>query len=200
MSKSKPDSQYHLKKIFKGPDATMSELEESVARAFVELEVTNKDLSGDLKDLFITSAKEIDCGAKKAVIIFVPYRLHGKFKKIQSRLIRELEKKFSGKHVCFVAQRTILSTQYGRLKPGQVRPRSRTLTSVHENILEDIVHPTQIVGKRIRCRADSSKLLKVYLDPKDVKEVEYKLKTFASVYKKLTNKSVEFMFPPSEDL
>merc|ERR1712023_402703 len=136
---------------------------------------------------------------KKAVVIFVPFRLHKRFQKIQGRLIRELEKKFSGKHVCFVAQRTILSTQYKRQKPGQVRPRTRTLTSVHNNILEDIVHPTQIVGKRVRVRTDSTKLLKVYLDPKDVKEVEYKLKTFSSVYKKLTNKNVEFMFPPSDE-
>merc|ERR1712137_1157165 len=136
---------------------------------------------------------------KKAMVIFVPFRLHKQFQKIQGRLIRELEKKFSGRNVCFVAQRTILSPQYNRQRPGQVRPRTRTLTSVHNCILEDIVYPTQIVGKRVRVRTDSSKLLKVYLDPKDVKEVDYKLKTFAAVYKKLTNKTVEFMFPPTEE-
>merc|ERR1712194_185425 len=165
---------------------------------FVELEVTSKDLSADLRDLFISSVKEIDCAAnKKAVVIFVPYRLHKRFQKIQSRLSRELEKKFSGKHVCFITQRTILSPQYNRLHPGQ--KRSRSLTSVHNDILEDIVHPTQIVGKRVRVRTDNSKLLKVYLDPKDVKEVDYKLKTFSAVYKKLTNKNVEFMFMPADE-
>ena len=200
MSKSKPDTNYYAKKIFKVGDAPLTELEESVARAFVELEVTSKDLSADLRDLFISSVKEIDCSAnKKAVIIFVPYRLHKRFQKIQSRLISELEKKFSGKHVCFIAQRTIMTPQYTRLHPGQLRPRSRTLTSVHNDILEDIVHPTQIVGKRVRVRTDNSKLLKVYLDPKDVKEVDYKLKTFSAVYKKLTNKSVEFMFMPADE-
>lgn len=200
MIQSKPDTNYYAKKIYKAGDAPITDLEESVARAFVELEVTSKDLSGDLRDLFITSVKEIECSAnKKAVVIFVPYRLHKRFQKIQSRLIRELEKKFSGKHVCFVAQRTILSPQYQRQRPGQVRPRSRTLTSVHNNILEDIVYPTQIVGKRIRVRTDTTKLLKVYLDPKDVKEVDYKLKTFAAVYKKLTNKNVEFMFPAADE-
>merc|ERR1712070_761891 len=136
---------------------------------------------------------------KKAVIIFVPFRLHKRFQKIQSRLIRELEKKFSGKHVCFIAQRTIVSNNYQRQFPGQMRSRTRTLTSVHNNILEDIVYPTQIVGKRIRVRSDSSKLLKVYLDPKDVKEVDYKLQAFTSVYKKLTNKSVSFLFPAEEN-
>jgi len=184
------------KKIYKSSNESPSELEEAVAKALVELEIVSKDMSAELRDLFFLSAKEVDTASgKKAVIIFVPYRLHKRFQKLQSRLIRELEKKFSGKHVIIVAQRTILSKQFARTHPGQLRPRSRTLSSVHSAILDDIVYPTQIVAKRTRFRNDGSRTLKVYLDPKDIKEVDYKLKTFASVYKKLTNKSVDFLFP-----
>lgn len=187
---------FAVKKIYKSKDEKPSELEESVAKALVELEISSKDMSGDLRDLFFLSAKEIEVSAgKKAIVIFVPYRLHHRFQKLQSRLIRELEKKFSGKHVLILAQRTILSNNFSRHHPGQIRPRSRTLTAVHEAILNDLVYPTVIVGKRIRFRTDGSRLLKVYLDPKDIKEVDYKLKTFAAVYKKLTNKNIEFLFP-----
>merc|ERR1712182_162811 len=99
--------------------------------------------------------------------------------------------KLSKRHVIFTAQRTILDKTFRR-RGLAIRPRSRTLTSVHEAILEDVCGPTEIVAKRTRCRIDGSKLLKVLLDPKDKDKdnVEEKLQTFAVVYNKLTNKDV----------
>ena len=41
---------------------------------------------------------------KKAIVIFVPVPQLKAYQKIQVRLVRELEKKFSGKHVVFIAQ------------------------------------------------------------------------------------------------
>lgn len=45
--------------------------------------------------------------------------------------------------------------------PAVQRSRSRTLTAVHEAMLEDLVMPAEIAGKRIRYRIDGSKIMKL---------------------------------------
>lgn len=66
--------------------------------------------------------------ASTTCVAQVPYRLLKAFHKIQQRLVRELEKKFSGKDVVIIANRRILSpTTSGQ---SNARPRSRTLTAV----------------------------------------------------------------------
>ena len=132
------------------------------------MQTSNAELKGNLSKLNILSAKEVDvAGGKTAIVIFVPYKQARGFQAIQKRLVHELEKKFSGSHVVFIAQRTIFGDSYTRSQNTKgPRPRSRTLTSVHEAILEDLVYPVDIVGKRTRVRVDGSRLLKVYLDPK----------------------------------
>jgi len=175
----------------------ISPLEQSVAQALFDLELNAKELKSALRHLVFNSAQELEVSSgKKSIVIFVPYRLLSGYHRIQARWVRELEKKFSGKHVVIIAQRKILP------KPGrnnraktQMRPRSRTLTAVHDAILEDLVYPTEIVGKRTRVRLDSSHLLKVFLDRKDQPNVEHKLDTFRIVYKKLTGKEANFLFP-----
>lgn len=183
-------------KIVKAAGSEPTELEMQVASEIYNLETTS-DLKAQLASLYISAARELEVDSgRKAVLIFVPFKQLKDFHKIQTRLVRELEKKFSGRHVMIIAQRTILPKNISRsITQNGPRARSRTLTSVHECILEDIVCPTEIVGKRIRYKSDGSKVLKVYLDPKDQVNVETKLETFSFVYKALTKKDVVFEFP-----
>lgn len=82
----------------------------------------------------------------------MPYRLLPKYHKrlltnacLQTRLVRELEKKFSGRIVVIIGKRRILRQPLKKERIGkQKRPRSRTLTAVHDAILEDLVYPTQV--------------------------------------------------------
>lgn len=91
-------------KIVKQGDQRPSELETQVAQTLLDLEATS-DLKAQLRELHITGAREVDIsGGKKAIILFVPVPQLKNFQKIQPRLVRELEKKFSGKHFVIVAQ------------------------------------------------------------------------------------------------
>ncbi|KAG8218358.1 40S ribosomal protein S7 [Butyriboletus roseoflavus] len=180
------------------PQTSPDETETSLAQALVDLENNVPELKAELRPLQISAAREVDVrGGKKAIVVFVPVPQLKAFRKIQPRLTRELEKKFSDRHVVFVAQRRMLSKPTRNSRTKQKRPRSRTLTSVHEKILEDLVFPTEIVGKRTRVAVDGSKLLKVILDSKDATSLEYKLDSFSSVYRRLTGKDVVFEFPPA---
>ena len=60
--------------------------------------------------------------------------------------------------------------------------------------MNDLVFPSEVVGKRTRVNVDGTKLVKVFLDNKDKSTMEHKLETFSSVYKKLTGKNAVFMF------
>lgn len=187
-------------KVQKPEGAEVSELEQQVDQEMQNLEVSSTELKPDLRDLKFLSAKEVDIGGgKKAIVLFVPFNQLRFYHKVQTRLVRELEKKFSGRHVLVIAHRTILGKNYARsTKNKGPRPRSRTLTHVQNAILEDLVYPTEIVGKRTRCKMDGSKVLKVLLDPKDQVNVETKLDTFSHIYKSLTSKEVIFEFPVLE--
>ena len=187
-------------KIRKARGEQPDKFEEEVAQELFNLGLSNNDLKSDLRDLYILSAKQVNvAGGKKAIVLVVPFKLLRAYHKIQQRLVRELEKKFSGRHVVVIAQRTILGKKFARSKKNKgPRPRSRTLTAVQNALIEDLVYPTEIVGKRTRVKLDG-KVMKVFLDPKDQVQVETKLETFAAVYKQLTNKDVTFEFPVSKE-
>jgi hypothetical protein len=51
----------------------------------------------------------------------------------------------------------------------------RTLTSVHDAILDDLTFPAEIVGKRIRIKLDGSRLIKVHLDKTQQTNIEHKV-------------------------
>ncbi len=172
-------------------------LEKSVCSALYDLQVNQqlKDLGDELKDLFILAALEVKvAGGRAAIVVFIPYILRAQYRKIQARLVRELEKKF-GKTFVFVAQRRILKapTHHNVVKQ-QKRPYSRTVTAVHDAIMEDVAFPAEIVGRRIRHKLDGSQVHKIVLNKNEQANFENKVDAFSKIYKKLTGRDAVFSF------
>lgn len=171
-----------------------TKLEHEVAKALYELQLNSEKLKESVRELVICAAKEVEvAGGKRVIIVFVPVPQIAKYQKLikERSLIEELEKKFSGKQVLIISQRRIIRKETRNTMPlKQKRPRSRTLTAVHEAILDDIVFPNEITGKRIRFRHDGSRLLRVFLH-QETSDAD-KLDVYASVYSKLTGKTVVF--------
>ncbi|CAI4227551.1 unnamed protein product [Auanema sp. JU1783] len=185
-------------KLLKADNDAPSELEKQVSQALLELEA-NSDIKAQLRELYIVGVKEVDVGSKSVIIVYVPVPQLKQFHKIQTRVVRELEKKFGGKHVLVLAKRRILPKPARGAKANntlkQKRPRSRTLTEVHNAWLDEMVFPAEVVGKRIRVKLDGKKVHKIHLDKAQQCNVEHKVDIFSSVYRKLTGKEVVFEFP-----
>jgi len=184
-------------KIVKVNDEQPNKLDEEIATALISIETSqSSDIKAQVRDIVISGSKEVDTSkAEKVVVVFFPYKSWKTVKQIQGKLIRELEKKLKHK-VILVANRTILDKNFKRKGLNlKIRPRSRTLTSVHDAILQDIVGPTEIVGKRTRISQDGNKLIKIILDAKDKEQTEERLDAFSSVYRQLTAKQAAFFYP-----
>lgn len=188
------------KKILK---TNPNEVEKEVAQCLVDIELSSSsDIKAEAKEIKFVSCDlvEVEKLKKKTILIVVPFKIYTTYvRKIHKKLISELEKK-TKKYVVLIAKRTILKPKQ-HSKSFKVIPRSRTLTNVYDALLDDIVAPSDIVGKRISMRSDGKKIYKIMLDPRERQRdnIEEKLISFAAVYKKITRREAVFSLPPSNE-
>jgi len=154
-----------------------------------------KEIKDSLRPLRILKATElkVEGGKKNLVIVTIPFGQRNEYRKVQSMLTERLEKRFASKHFVFVARRKILP-KVNRDGSKAVRPRTMTITHAHEAILDDIVFPASIAGKRVRV-SNGHKTSIVLLSDKDKARLQPKVKSLAAAYKKLTGNVVTFEFP-----
>ena len=183
-----------MEMILKPEGVKPTDFEVAVANEIAEIAKKTKDLAEPLKTFKMTAAKEVEVeGDKKAIIVFVPYKLFKAFRMIQTRLTTELEKKFEGRPVVFIAQRTILAKNYRRAHKFQgKRPHAYTLTAVHNAIIDDLVYPCECVGKHTHISCTNGNYIKVFLGAQGQQEVENKLPALSTIYRKLTSKNIQF--------
>merc|ERR1712108_11065 len=189
-------------KLQKKNNQRASDIENNVAQTLLEIQNGADAATKDqLMQLHVVAVKEIDVGGRNALILMVPAQQVVGWQKVQTKIVRELEKKFSGKHVLVVGARKVMAQEArkaGAKCYKQKRPISRSVKVVHDSILEDVVYPAEICGKRIRPKVDDSTVIKAFLDRASQPNIEHKTSTFSAVYKRLTGKNVVFEFPEYE--
>jgi len=148
-----------------------------------------------LKALRFSSAKDLDVGGgRKALLIYFPPTQLAKYRVLQKTLTDELEKKMSTTHCCVVilANRTMVSSMTWARSTNKsgLRPRNRSLKAVQEAILDDLVFPSEIVGKRIKVKTSGDRIITVQLSAKDKESVTDRADVIQSIYKALTAKQI----------
>jgi small subunit ribosomal protein S7e len=184
-------------KIIKKAGEKPTDLEEEVAKTLGQLKVDDKSQEASLSIIFINGVSNVeyeqaDGSSAQYLLVRIPHRSHGAFKKVGSLVQEHLEKKYQ-KPVLVVANRTIISPG-AKHHPSQMRPRSRTLTAVNLEILNDVCFPSNITGKSIRVTLDGKKHEKVQLDPLDKDNMENKIDAIMHCYHKLTTHKIALGF------
>ena len=189
---------FNARKIIKGKGEELSDLEEEVAKILYDYEMQAKDakLKENLALIHVSAAEEFSVTQRNdekqtCILIRIPYRCLSPFKKVRANVTAALEKKLNA-FVFVVAVRKIWPKYKPKTKAR--RPRNRTLTAVHEKLLEDVCLPANISGKQTRLHVDGTRTLKIFLDYLDKSKVEDRLDAMAECYRKLTHKRVNFNF------
>lgn len=175
--------------------AQYSAIEQQTGTALQEIIA---QLDGDNKRygqfIEINKVIEIPNGKEKPVaLIYLTHRSHKVLlTPLYKKLVGELEKKLKTT-VLLIAGRNIQS-RWVKKNRTQKRPFSRTLTSVQEALLTELLLPGTIISDRVRVRLDGSQVRKVTLDKSEQHFLEERTDAIKNAYKKLTTRDIEIDF------
>lgn len=155
------------------------------------LEGDNKRIGSFIE---INKVAEIPMGKEKpAILIFFSHKSHKVLlTPLYKKIVAELEKKLKTV-VLLVASRNIQS-RWIKKNRTQKRPFSRTLTSVQEALLTELLLPGNIISDRTRVRLDGSSIRKLVLDKTEQHFLEERTQAIINAYKKLSTRDIEISF------
>jgi small subunit ribosomal protein S7e len=130
---------------------------------------------------------------KPIILAFLTNRSHKVLiTSLYKKLVNELEKKLKT-FVLLLAARNIQS-RWVKKNRTQKRPFSRTLSSVQEALLTELLLPGIVISDRVRVRLDGSQVRKVTLDKTEEHFLEERTEVIKKAYKKLTTRDLEIAF------
>ena len=172
-------------------------LQEEISKIIANVANAAPETKKAAKSAIVTDASEFvyNVEANKAVnvlVFYLPYVWMRENRALLVKIVNEIQDKRK-QFVFPIAKRTIINKKSDF---KQKIPRSRTLTSVYDSILEDLIFPAYITGRRMRYRSNGSLLTKVQLPLESEEFLKNKTKVIAELYFKLTNRKIVFEFKP----
>ena len=128
----------------------------------------------------------------QALVVYLPFVYIKNHRELVSKIVNDVQTK--KKLPAFVvAHRAVI---HSKADFKQKIPRNRTLTSVYDSILEDLVTPGVIIGKRSRYHLDGSLHQKISVSASDEAKstLESRMDIIAQIYKQLTNRKISIEF------
>ena len=134
--------------------------------------------------------KTEDKKSLKALVVYLPFPYLKDHKQAVNKIINEVQTK-TNSYVFVVAKRTVISkwSDY-----NQKIPKSRTLADVCDAILEDLLAPGQIIGRRMRVRLNGTHLYKIHVNEESRPYLQDKVESITQIYHALTNRKIAIEF------
>lgn len=159
-------------------DATKNYADKKTSKTEIVHEVKEIKIAGDDKKTY------------NALVVYLPFVYVKNHRALISKIINDIQTK--KKLPTFVVSQRTLINKKSDFK--QKIPRNRTLTAVYDSLLEDLISPGVIIGKRLRFHLDGTQHTKVFLNQESKEFLESKINMIAQIYKQLTNRKVSFEF------
>merc|ERR1711912_230823 len=155
----------------KGREPT--DLEKEIALIISDLADSSSESREDFKNIYIAGAREFSINSigkreKRVILIYVPFPSLKQAQTIQSR--------------------------WHKVHHSQQRPRSRTLTSVFDCILDDLLVPGNITARRIRHKLNGKLLYKIWVNEENRTYLEDRVDAIAQIYESLTHRKIDIGF------
>ena len=146
----------------------------------------------DIKIVNVTEFKYED--GKQFLLVNVNEAGAKNLQKVHVELVKSLEST-SGKPCLVIPSRKTVDGKKFRNFIGKKVPRTKTLTYTRELLLEDLLFPATIVGKRTRYPRGQQKQLKVLIDSVDKDTISSKTTPICVAHKSLTGHELSLDFP-----
>ena len=183
-------------KLGKNPGAKVNEITKSLTTFLHKLQEQDSTIKKHLENLKIDSVQEINLGEKnkKCYLIKVNESSWKSITVVLADIIKKLEAHYNCP-VVIVSNRKQINGKIFKKFKGKTTPRQNTLTAVYDSLLDDILFPATVIGKRIRHFKTGQRLFKVHVDNIDKEHIEVKVNALQSCYKQLTNRDLKIEFP-----